>query len=171
MFHFPGFPLCTYVFSTQSMVLHHRGCPIRRSAAELICSWPQLIAACHVLLRLLMPRHSPCALISLNFFSNSFLFSLSFSKKIAWVSQIIVTVVVTIVLPQCDKIAVFYSRFLERPMFLFSLIFYSIICSFLTHFIQISLNFFFYSIVKFHLPSSASFPYHFTIVWRLSDQV
>ena len=30
-----------------------------------ICSSPQLIAACHVLLRLLMPRHSPCALFSL----------------------------------------------------------------------------------------------------------
>ena len=33
----------------------------------LICSSPRLIAACHVLLRLLMPRHSPCALIRLNF--------------------------------------------------------------------------------------------------------
>ena len=33
----------------------------------------------------------------------------------------------------------------------------SFICSFLTHFIQISLNFFFYSIVKFHLPDQASF--------------
>ena len=31
----------------------------------------------------------------------------------------------------------------------------SFICSFLTHFIQISLNFFFYSIVKFHLPHLA----------------
>ena len=30
-----------------------------------MCSSPWLIAACHVLLRLLMPRHSPCALISL----------------------------------------------------------------------------------------------------------
>ena len=30
-----------------------------------ICSYPQLIAACHVLLRLLMPSHSPYALISL----------------------------------------------------------------------------------------------------------
>ena len=30
-----------------------------------ICSLPQLIAACHVLHRLLMPRHSPCALSSL----------------------------------------------------------------------------------------------------------
>ena len=32
-----------------------------------ICASPQLIAACHVLLRLLMPRHSPCALFSLTF--------------------------------------------------------------------------------------------------------
>ena len=31
----------------------------------LICSSPRLIAACHVFRRLLMPRHSPCALISL----------------------------------------------------------------------------------------------------------
>ena len=30
-----------------------------------MCSSPRLIAACHVLLRLLMPRHSPCALYSL----------------------------------------------------------------------------------------------------------
>ena len=30
-----------------------------------MCSSPRLIAACHVLRRLLMPRHSPCALISL----------------------------------------------------------------------------------------------------------
>jgi hypothetical protein len=35
--------------------------------SKLICSSPQLIAACHVLHRLLMPRHSPCALISLTF--------------------------------------------------------------------------------------------------------
>ena len=32
-----------------------------------ICGYPQLIAACHVLLRLLMPRHSPYALYSLTF--------------------------------------------------------------------------------------------------------
>ena len=30
-----------------------------------MCGSPRLIAACHVLLRLLMPRHSPCALFSL----------------------------------------------------------------------------------------------------------
>ena len=35
--------------------------------SKLICSSPQLIAACHVLHRLPMPRHSPYALYSLNF--------------------------------------------------------------------------------------------------------
>ena len=30
-----------------------------------ICSLPQLIAACHVLRRLLVPRHPPCALLHL----------------------------------------------------------------------------------------------------------
>ena len=33
-----------------------------------ICSSPQLFAACHVLLRLLVPRHSPYALCSLTYF-------------------------------------------------------------------------------------------------------
>ena len=36
--------------------------------SKLICSSPQLIAACHVLHRLPMPRHSPYALLSLNYF-------------------------------------------------------------------------------------------------------
>ena len=35
--------------------------------SEAICASPQLIAACHVLRRLLMPRHSPCALKSLTY--------------------------------------------------------------------------------------------------------
>ena len=35
------------------------------SGSQLICSSPKLIAAYHVLHRLLMPRHSPCALFSL----------------------------------------------------------------------------------------------------------
>ena len=40
--------------------------------SKLICSSPQLIAAYHVLLRLLMPRHSPYALVRLNFLHRSF---------------------------------------------------------------------------------------------------
>ena len=48
------------------MTLRHGCSHIRKSAdIMLICSSPQLIAACHVLRRLLMPRHSPCALYSL----------------------------------------------------------------------------------------------------------
>ena len=35
--------------------------------SKLICSSPRLIAACHVLHRLLMPRHSLYALVRLNF--------------------------------------------------------------------------------------------------------
>ena len=40
-----------------------------------ICSSPRLIAACHVLLRLLMPRHSSYALSSLTFQLNDLSFS------------------------------------------------------------------------------------------------
>ena len=32
-----------------------------------VCGSPRLFAACHVLLRLLLPRHSPCALFYLTF--------------------------------------------------------------------------------------------------------
>ena len=54
------------------------GSPIRKSAdISDICSSPRLIAACHVLLRLLMPRHSPCALFSLTCSSQSPLVSVS----------------------------------------------------------------------------------------------
>ena len=41
------------------------------SGSQDICSSPKLFAAYHVLHRLLMPRHSPCALISLTYESLS----------------------------------------------------------------------------------------------------
>ena len=50
--------------------------------SKLICSSPQLFAACHVLHRLLMPRHSPYALVHLNFLASSHHVS-----WIAWVSE------------------------------------------------------------------------------------
>ena len=56
--------------------------------SRLICSSPQLIAACHVFLRLLMPRHSPCALVCLNFFCRTILLVRSVSVlsiKNCWV--------------------------------------------------------------------------------------
>ena len=39
------------------------------SGSTVICTSPKLFAACHVLHRLLMPRHSPCALSSLTLLS------------------------------------------------------------------------------------------------------
>ena len=54
---------CTFLDSSSRGFPHSEIC-----GSKLICSSPQLIAACHVLLRLLMPRHSPYALLSLNSF-------------------------------------------------------------------------------------------------------
>ena len=47
----------------------------------LICSSPRLFAAYHVLLRLLMPRHSPCALLRLTSSAQATLCSFLFSQK------------------------------------------------------------------------------------------
>ena len=68
MFQFRRFPSDTYGFSIRYAVLPQRGFPhseIRGSRD--ICSYPRLIAACHVLRRLPVPRHPPCALVSLTF--------------------------------------------------------------------------------------------------------
>ena len=47
--------------------------------SKAICASPQLIAACHVLHRLLMPRHSPCALVHLTVLLESYEFFLFFT--------------------------------------------------------------------------------------------
>ena len=68
MFQFGRFPLYTYLFSIQCTdltpcgLLHSDICGSYRA-----CQSPQLFAAYRVLLRLLMPRHPPCALISLTY--------------------------------------------------------------------------------------------------------
>ena len=66
MFQFRAFPSYGYLIHRTmtaycAAVLPHS----EISGSTLICSSPKLIAACHVLHRLLMPRHSPCALSSL----------------------------------------------------------------------------------------------------------
>ena len=68
MFQFRPFPSYTYLIQCRI----HGYCPCGLPHSDIcgsrdICSSPQLFAACHVLLRLLMPRHSPCALFSLTF--------------------------------------------------------------------------------------------------------
>ena len=83
MFQFPRFPSYTYliqytIHDSSSWVFPHS----EICGSMLICSSPQLIAACHVLHRLPMPRHSPYALLRLNYFciSGDILSVLVFSR-------------------------------------------------------------------------------------------
>ena len=78
MFQFRRFPTYTYFIQCTLSEYCSDGFPHSEICGSmLMCSSPQLIAACHVLHRLLMPRHSPCALISLTFVEQPFkLFSL-----------------------------------------------------------------------------------------------
>ena len=66
MFQFRRFPTYTYGFSVCSTGMTPWGFPHSEiCGSKLVCSSPQLIAAYHVLHRLPVPRHSPCALCSL----------------------------------------------------------------------------------------------------------
>ncbi len=62
-FSSPGFPLYDYVFIIGYLPIKAGEFPHSDICGSMdICSSPQLIAACHVLLRLPVPRHSPYAL-------------------------------------------------------------------------------------------------------------
>ena len=66
MFQFPSLASVTYVFSDGSRGFAAGGFPIRKSPGQsLLGGSPELIAACHVLHRLLTPGHPPCALVRL----------------------------------------------------------------------------------------------------------
>ena len=68
MFQFRRFP--TYAYLIQRRLTEYCSAGFPHSVihgSKLMCSSPWLIAACHDLLRLLMPRHSPCALSSLTY--------------------------------------------------------------------------------------------------------
>ena len=73
MFQFPTFPFICYF--THIWII--RLLPLIEfphsdtHALTVICTYTWLFAACHVLLRLLMPRHSPYALSSLTFLASS----------------------------------------------------------------------------------------------------
>ena len=75
MFQFPTFPSIYYFTHIQiySLFLLYEFPHSDIYGLMDICSSPQLFAAYHVLLRLLVPRHSPYALCSLTYFQ-SFLF-------------------------------------------------------------------------------------------------
>ncbi len=66
MVHFPALPSTAYVFSRRCPSITPGGLPHSEIfGSTLVCSSPKLIAACHVLHRLLAPRHPPYALSSL----------------------------------------------------------------------------------------------------------
>ena len=86
MVHFPALPSPTYVFSRRSDGITRRGFPHSDTpGSKLVCSSPRLIAAYHVLRRLLVPRHPPCALSSLTGISK--VHSLCISQRLVFGCQ------------------------------------------------------------------------------------
>ena len=72
MFQFRRFPSHAYFVQRGMTAYCAAGLPHSEIPGSMdICSSPRLFAACHVLRRLLMPRHSPCALSSLTCSSQS----------------------------------------------------------------------------------------------------
>src|SRR5579875_523141 len=66
MVHFPPFASSTLCIQVEIAWDHHAGFPHSEiSGSTPVCGFPKLIAACHVLHRLFLPRHPPCALSSL----------------------------------------------------------------------------------------------------------
>ena len=74
MFQFRRFPAyCYFIHSTLTRYCRAGFPHSDIHGSRDICSSPWLFAACRVLHRLLMPRHSPCALYSLTFVVANFL--------------------------------------------------------------------------------------------------
>ena len=66
MVHFPGFARARLCIHRAVRGFCPRGFPHSEISGSMpACGSPKLIAACHVFLRLLLPRHPPCALSSL----------------------------------------------------------------------------------------------------------
>src|SRR5271165_7138466 len=66
MVHFPGFARARLWIHRAVRGFYPRGFPHSEiPGSKPACGSPRLIAACHVLRRLLLPRHPPCALSSL----------------------------------------------------------------------------------------------------------
>ena len=82
MFQFRRFPSYAYLIQRRMTEYCSAGFPHSViSGSKPICGSPKRIAACHDLHRLLMPRHSPCALISLTSSGQAFCCLLLWSTK------------------------------------------------------------------------------------------
>jgi hypothetical protein len=93
MFQFRRFPAYAYLIQRTLTGYCPAGLPHSEISGSMdICSSPKLIAACRVLHRLLMPRHSPCALSSL---TNQKQFNCS-RCELCRLSQIFEIVIVTL---------------------------------------------------------------------------
>ena len=110
MFQFRRFPSYTYFIQ---YMIPFGGFPHSEiSGSKLICSSPKLIAAYHVLHRLLMPRHSPCALCSLTYLVKIFQsFAFNITKNISWLTS---QYVLKLYINSC---AIFKEQFLEKHGF------------------------------------------------------
>ena len=101
MFQFRRFPSYTYFIQCRMTGYCPAGFPHSDIPGSLdICSSPRLFAACRVLLRLSVPRHSPCALSSLTNRKRSIL-SLVLYCELCRQSQIFEIVIVTLHLSRC----------------------------------------------------------------------
>ena len=88
MFQFRRVPAYTYLIQCTL----HGYCPCGFPHSEIpgsksVCDSPRLIAASHVRLRLLVPRHSPCALISLTSSEHALYPSLRCSSMVKGASE------------------------------------------------------------------------------------
>ena len=130
MFQFRRFPTYTYFIQCTLTEYCSAGFPHSEiCGSKLMCSSPQLIAACRVLHRLLMPRHSPCALISLTFSRTTFFKAVLFwfFKNYAGLRDFVSIVV--FVLPMCVLRHVFSTKFTLLPLCCLLAIFRSLHCS------------------------------------------
>ena len=129
MFQFRRFPTYTYLIQCTL----HRYCLCGLPHSEIhgskdICSSPWLIAACHVLRRLLMPRHSPCALYSLTNRKQSLVLVCELCRLHRFFEIVIVTLIFSDVVPQL-KLKRFPCLFRHRNLSVALLITSSSHCS------------------------------------------
>ena len=112
MFQFRPFPAYAYLIQRTLTRYCRAGFPHSDiHGSRLMCSSPWLFAACHVLRRLLMPRHSPCALISLTYKENSLFFWFSNYAGISnrFVFEIVIVTLQFLKVPQLLKFSLFAS--------------------------------------------------------------
>ena len=85
------------------------------SGSLAMCAYPKLIAAYHVLHRLLMPRHSPCALCSLTYLVISKSSQFWFSQRIVFNKYFISWLVVsTIYIIMCNFQRTFWETMVSQ---------------------------------------------------------